>query len=144
MDVKNITVTKFELAEFFGVNASSVTKWIKAGMPVASPKALNLAECVKWHLDQQKGEKAKTQQDAKTKLIEAQTRRIKLQILEKRGDLVQLEQVKFQIQKTIETVKQRINNLVTKLPAKLENKTQVQIGVILKEDIKKALDNIDV
>lgn len=144
MNVKDIEVTKTEFAEFIGCNNNAVTKMIKEGMPVLPSKKLNLQQVTSWYLDKQKALKAQSQQDARTKLIEAQTRRIKLQILEKRGDLVEIETVKLQIQKTIETVKQRINTLITKLPVKLEGKNQVQIAQILKTDVHKALGDIDV
>lgn len=144
MDTKNIIVTKTELAEFLGVSQSVVTRMVKNGMPASNPKKLNLAECIKWQLDQNKVETTQTQSSARTKLIEAQTRRIKLQIMEKRGDLVEVEIVKMNIQKTIETIKQRISTLITKLPVKLENKSSIQISEILKKDVNKALNDIKV
>ena len=142
MKIEEIEVTKGEFGAFIGVNNNAVTRMVKAGLPVLDNKKVNLQQATAWFIAQQKSEKSQTQQDARTKLIEAQTKRIKLQILEKRGDLVEIEQVKQEITKLIETLKQRINSLITKLPPKLEGKGQVQIAEILKADVKKTLGDL--
>ena len=144
MNIKDIEVTKTEFAEFIGINNNAVTKMCKAGLPVLSNKKLNLQQATSWYINQQKSVKSQTQESARTKLIEAQTRRIKLQILEKRGDLVEIESVKGTIVKVVESIKNQIQTLVTRLPVKLENKSAVQITEILKTDVNKALSGIKV
>lgn len=143
-NIKDINVSKADLAELIGVNPNTITKYIRDGMPTVSQKAVNLQACVRWLIERANQKQGQSQSDARTKLIEAQTRRIKLQILEKRGDLVEVEHVKFQIQKTIEQIKNRITTITTKLPPKLVGKTQVQITEIMKADIAKTLSDLKV
>ena len=138
------SITKTELSEFLGVSPAQVTKYIKAGMPVESVQRVNLQDCVRWLIAQQKTEKVQTQQDARTKLIELQARKLKLQIMQQRGDLVEVATVQQNISKVIESVKTQIQTLITRLPAKLEGKTQVQMTEILKTDVNKALSGIKV
>lgn len=138
------SITKTELSEFLGVSPAQVTKYIKAGMPVESVQRVNLQDCVRWLIAQQKTQKVQSQQDARTKLIDLQARKLKLQIMQQRGDLVEVATVQQNISKVIDSVKTQIQTLITRLPAKLEGKSQVQMTEILKTDVNKALQGIKV
>lgn len=143
-ETTNFSITKTDLAEFLGVSPAQVTKYIKAGMPVESIQRVNLQDCVRWLIAQQKSQKVQSQQDARTKLIDLQARKLKLQIMQQRGDLVEVATVQQNISKVIESVKTQIQTLITRLPAKLEGKTQVQMTEILKTDVNKSLQGIKV
>jgi len=144
MDVKNIEITKTELATFLGVGNSQITKLVAKGLPVLANKKINLMDAMLWHSAQQKSQKVQSQQDARTKLIDLQARKLKLQIMQQRGDLVEVTTIQQSISKVIESVKTQIQTLITRLPAKLEGKTQVQMTEILKTDVNKALQGIKV
>ena len=104
-------VNQAELSRIAEVHRSTVSKWIRDGLPIHDKK-INTNEFLSWYLDYKTGSdpiKARTRKES------AQAEKLELEIAEKKGELVRYSDVQMIYCGYVTTVKAKLFSMPHKL-----------------------------
>jgi phage terminase Nu1 subunit (DNA packaging protein) len=141
-------VDQGELALLFGVDIESVRLWQQEGMPfvpraaIGAENGYDSAQCLTW-LIRREIRKAAGGETAKDRLARLQADKVELEILEKRGQLVPLEDIEPAWLRIATAVRSQLLDLPAKLAPLLEATPGAEAKrALLVEEVERVLSNL--
>ena len=143
-DMASYIVPRPMLAEIAGVTERQVTNYAKEGMPQAARGQFDLRECVPWLMDKARGRaKTTTEASSATELNIARRKRIELEMRERSGELVPVEDVRRTVIGIASLVASMLDGFAPRIAdevAALDNPAEIQKLVFLEcRSIRSAL-----
>lgn len=144
-------VSKTELAEFFGVSATTVEHWIRVGCPFiqrgGKGKAwkFSTADVHDWRLDRLREEHAGSapadEKELKNRKLAAETAKAELELAKAKGEVAPLDQVQRGMAKAFAEVKANMRNVPGRVVTLLIGETdEVRFKSVLLAEIDQALE----
>lgn len=145
-------VSKTELAEFFGVSATTVEHWIRVGCPFiqrgGKGKAwlFSTADVYDWRLDRMREELAgkapADETELKRRLSTAKTEAAELELAKARGDVAPIEQMTKAWIKAFAEIRANMRNIPSRAVAQLIGETdESRFKTVLLAEIDQALES---
>lgn len=146
-------VSKTELAEFFGVSATTIEHWIRVGCPFiqrgAKGKAwiFSTADVYDWRLDrlreEQTGKAPTDERELKSRKLAAETAKAELELAKARGEVAPLDQVQRAMVKAFAEVKANMRNVPSRVTSLLIGETdETRFKSVLAAEIDQALETL--
>ena len=144
-------VSKTELAEFFGVSATTVEHWIRVGCPFvqrgAKGKAwiFSTAEVYDWRLDRMRqevtGSAPADEAELKKRKLAAETSKAELELAKARDEVAPLHQVQRAMAKAFAEVKAGMRNVPGRVVSMLIGETdETRFKAVLLAEIDQVLE----
>jgi len=145
------TVSKTELAEMFGVSATTVEHWIRVGCPFiqrgGKGKAwqFSTADVYEWRLDrlreEQSGSAPADEKELKTRKLAAETAKSELELAKAKGEVAPLDQIERAMAKAFAEVKANMRNVPGRVVTLLIGETdETRFKSVLLAEIDQALE----
>jgi hypothetical protein len=134
------------IAYVFGVTEGRIRQFVKEGMPRSARNKYPLAKCVQWHANYWKS-RAKTTTDKikklNEKMLKAKAGKAELDLLEQRGQLIDIDIVEKAGFEAGKQVKESLKAMVEQLSPNLAAQTEsFKIKQIMQKEIDKTLENL--
>ena len=120
--IRGVHVSVDELADLFGVNKDSVTRWVRDdAMPKSSWGKYPAFECVRWYVERQATGGTQTGQleEARKRLLEEQIKRAAMENDRERGKLLDFEAVATALSSAFAAIATQMRGLAPRNAARL-------------------------
>lgn len=139
MDIK---LTTRDVCELFGVNQSTVSRWVKGGMPRAKRGLYDLKAVFDWWNENiNAGGDSEDIQSVKLIYWKAKAKIEQLREKKQRGELMHIDTVRDEFVKRLALFRAGHQMLIDRLPPLLEGRSRGEIKRLLREELGKLFEH---
>lgn len=150
---KGQTVSRTELAEFFGVSGPTVDHWVRTGCPYISKGGkgvawqFNTADVIAWRIERDNGDDSNENQINENQLRKreqlAKTLQVELKLEMARGSVAPIDQMQKALAKAFANVRANMRNIPSRAVTMLVGETdEARFKSVLMREIDEALEEL--
>ena len=147
------TVNRSEIAEIFGVDVTTIDRWIRRGCPLqrrgggGRPHEFNTKAVHEWHVDQAAGDEPAegviSFEDARRDKMAAEAELARLDLEKRRGEIVELDVVAEIVESDYSIVRSRILGLASKVAPRVATcGSAARAQSIIEEEAREVLERL--